>query len=544
MNAIIEEAVEDIKSDMDSFNASMILRDHIKNLAKARLLTVTGDKSHLSIESLIKSYADIDKPRDYDFQSEDHYEESFLRFLNGFGFPDLFSIHLSGEKTIAAIQGEEPQTLSLGYEGRCYDCGEKLQVTICGTNIDYSAKTGECKSNRVFDVEIDFPTGEVVFGDWPDRFSEVAAAGMLPTKSYDVNRLVGCRQTTDGYVPYQVFHHSVGNTCPPWFYDPETQQIQIGGGAYDEDEDEYTAPNGFVKQGYFCTDLWWVTMLDKKFYDAMIARLTGDRDPDYYEKEVETATIAPGRYRFTAHARTSDDRNIYATAVRIGECSGKEPLLDNMVGRRFLSPLEYVRHSVFQTWNILITEKEANHRLFNDIDNIFNCIGNGIRNKGEFFSHISVAADGEIPAIAPPGSEKNKQTYPRPAPYPNFQENYSLLYEMDIKDIPTDWLEAALWFYQESEQYFLHGDTSGYSYAYPSSRKDSEAGYEERFSSYRKEGMTEEEWHAAISKAYECSYDGDLPDFLTRRWAKEKDRILAFITKTIDMLKTELDKRN
>jgi hypothetical protein len=193
-------------------------------------------------------------------------------------------------------------------------------------------------------------------------------------------------------------------------------------------------------------------------------------------------------------------------------------------------------------WEKTLTEEQAQAFLYREMDHIFNCIGNGIRNKGEFFSHISIPAGQELPPFATTGKVEKIER----SPYPNFQENYSLLYEMDIKDIPTDWLETALWFYQESEQYFLEG-ASNYSYAYPSSARSTDAdekSYSVAINGYRKEGMTDAEWHAAVSKAYECEFTGDLSDFRTRRWAKEKDRILVFITKTVNMLKTELGERN
>lgn len=504
-----------------------LLFEHLETLIKNRLLTVSGDASHASIESIIQKYAEIDKPRDYDFQSENHYEERFISSA----IPDRFQFYRSDEEAASVIRGETEMTLLFGYDGRCYDCGEKLQMTIRGSNIHYTCAPGPCKSNKVFEVEIDFPTGEVVFADWPANFSSLTAEGLLPTLKYDVNRLIGCRQSTEGYVPYQIFHHSVGNTCPSWFYNPTTHEIQIGS-SYDEETEEYIVPDDFEKKGYFCTDLWWVTMIDKKYYDDKVARLT-NRDDD----EIETASIEPGRYRFTAFARGADDQIIYATAIRIGECSGEEPVSDNMVGQRTMTPEEYTRYRTFKTWGKILTEKEAKAGLYSNLDNIFNCIGNGIRNKGEFFSHISIGADEKIPDVSGPG-DPNETKYPR-CPYPNFKEQYSLLYQMNIADIPTIWLESALWYYKETQTYF-QGNADNYSGAYPSSRKDFEQDFANAFERRRKDGMTDEEWYADISKAYEAEFDGDIPAFLTRRWLKEKARIQQFIAKTIKMIEAEL----
>ena len=42
--------------------------------------------------------------------------------------------------------------------------------------------------------------------------------------------------------------------------------------------------------------------------------------------------------------------------------------------------------------------------------------------------------------------------------------------------------------------------------------------------------------HEEISEAYELEFNGDVDDFLKRRWTKEKDRINSFIDKTIKKL--------
>ena len=524
-NCHIRHDYERVGENKMSTDINFALYDLLRSLFKNRLLTISGDTSHASIESMIQQYADIDKDRD----SQDYHENRFISF----SLPERFQCLLETEEADSVIRGERELTLQLGYDRRCYDCGERIEMTICGTSVTYTTKTGTCKSNKVFEVEIDFPTGEIVFADWPANFSSLAREGLLPTKDYDVNLLIGRRQTTEGYAPYQIFHHSVGNTCPSWFYNPTTHEIQIGS-SYDEDTDGCVVPNGFEKKGYFCTDLWWVTMIDKKYYDDKVALLANRSG------EVETAKIEPGRYRFTAFARGDDDQSIFATAVRIGECSGKEPYSDNMIGKRLMTPEEYTRYRVFKFWGKTLTEAEVKSALYAGLDHIFNCIGNGIRNKGEFLSHISVEVDEQIPDVSGPGVPDG--TNPARNPYPNFAERYSLLYTMDLADIPASWLEAALWFYQTSEQYFQDGAVN-YSYAYPSSRKDYEKHFVDAFERRRKDGMTDEEWYADISKAYEEEFDGDIPAFLTRRWVKEKERILTFIANTIKKLDSELANR-
>lgn len=538
---------DDDAMDMLAFGLARVFRKYVVELAKARLLTITGDTTHMSVRSKIELMENIDKPRKYDFQKEDVNEQAVISMLEHYGLPEYDMrladrTKLTTERAIAVLKGEEAITVSLGYNGTCYDCGDKMLVTINGTNLHYTAVNGACKSNAIFDIEIDFPTGEIVFGDWPDRFSEIAAAGMLPTKSFDINTMMGCRQSTEAYMPYQVFHHFVGNTSPTWYYNKDTKQIQIGttyieGTEENDWEDEYLAPEGSDEKGSFCTDLWWVTMLDKQYYDEMLALLPGKRDNSFYEKDVETATVEPGRYRFTAYSRSEDD-SVNAIAVRIGDCSGVPPKRDNMAGRRIMTPMEKVVMDVWKYNKKQITEAWAQVRVESTLDHLFNVIGNGIRSKAEFLDYVSIGEDEEVPKFADPDGKVYSTTH---SYYPNFQKQYSTIYQMDVADIPTVWLEAAEGFYTRALSYFESG-AEGYYHAFPNDKDDLHEVIERV-----REGRTESEWHKYVSETYgwaKCEFTGDYEDWRIRCWAKEKAGVIDFITETIAYIKAELDKRD
>lgn len=121
-------------------------------------------------------------------------------------------------------------------------------------------------------------------------------------------------------------------------------------------------------------------------------------------------------------------------------------------------------------------------------------------------------------------------------------KEYSTIYSIPLNELPTDWLEGVLWYYSECKTYFENG-AEGYSYAYPS-KQNRDEDLNKHVNAMRKEGMSDEDFYAAVSKAYEVEFTGDLPDFWTRRWNKEKARILAFIADTMTYIKEELDTRS
>lgn len=535
-----EQAIENITNYSETrmlFLVNRVIVEYVTELVKSRTLTITGDTTHLSIRHLIDSLGKVDEPRKYDFQKENQNELDLIHDLEHFYLPNYGCTTIDGDvptkdQLIGMINGDHPVTFQMDHSSKCHDCGDKLLVTINGTNLHYEAENGPCQSNMTFEVEIDFPTGEVVFGDWPDRFSEMAGAGMLPNVDFDINNYKGCRQTTDAYVPYQVFHHSVGNTCPSLFYNPDTKSIRIGG-TYDEDTDEMVSEAGYNRMGYFCTDLWWVTMLDKKYYDAMLAKLPPERSQEYYDKEVTTAKIEPGRYRFTAYART-EDIDLFASAVRIGECSGIPPVIDFMADRKIITPMEYCLLNA----RCPISKEMAKKIFIGKMDYIFNVLGNGIRTESDILKTISVSKNTQIPDFDETAVEK----WPyEPSAYPNFREEYSALCRIPLDNIPSIWIQAGIDYYRWAKKYFEDGAPK-YFYLPPEKGSSGYTDFETRLAKMKGD-LTEKEWHDKVSKDYETDFDGDFDAFLDRRWNKERVRCIAFCQSTIDRLEEVIASR-
>jgi|GEM_PF-4507970 len=116
-------------------------------------------------------------------------------------------------------------------------------------------------------------------------------------------------------------------------------------------------------------------------------------------------------------------------------------------------------------------------------------------------------------------------------PYPNFEERYSLIYNCNFLELGDEWIDAAIWFYKKSRDFFER-NSEYYHYAFPCSNKRETDNrvfnfekHIEKYSSYEH-----------ISEAYELEYTGDTVEFLTKRWQIELARIMKFIDDTITLL--------
>lgn len=120
-------------------------------------------------------------------------------------------------------------------------------------------------------------------------------------------------------------------------------------------------------------------------------------------------------------------------------------------------------------------------------------------------------------------------------PYPNFQEEYSLVYTCPVFfSLGKDWIEAAIFFYTACQQWFVNNEKS-YHYAFPTNNKKAD----ERLVKELEETFKKYDSFEAISLDYNTQYNGDVPKFLVLRWEKELTRINSFLFKTIEYLSTK-----
>lgn len=519
------------------------LFNHLETQIKNRSLVITGDESHVSIQDILQSYKDIDKPRDYDFQDEKEYELKFDRnFFHCFPYKGRVSAlrHMYFiDDADKIINGEEFITFkgTSQYDGAiCYDCMMPLFVTITGNHVHFSCEH-ECEKNVKFTVEINFPTGEVVYDDWIERFSEAKDAGLIMENDRDsLNYIKGCRMRTDEYCNQNILHHFVGNSCPPLSVSNDNDKFEIGSYGYDEESYEPIISENFKYIDNFCTDLWWVTMIDRKFYDEMIQHLPKERSQKYYEKGLNIVNIKPGKYRVTCYTVFDHEQKPYLTAEWISEADDIEPDFSLLKKDERIKSID----ESIKDYYIFSDKTHYDNLKYYFLDYYLNCIGNGFDSKGDFYSSFKTKSPNDFSYDI----EKHNEglTKIKYDPYPNFQKQYSFIYTAGMDFLPDEWIHAIKWYYEESKKYFLSDDVIHY-HRCSISEKNIKSMEEYVTKQYRKKYPDDQKYFAEVSKAYDCKFDGDFKEFAIKRWNKELKRILDFIDEALYDVKRELNRR-
>ncbi|MGL5946348.1 MAG: hypothetical protein ACRCZV_09265, partial [Sediminibacterium sp.] len=174
-------------------------------------------------------------------------------------------------------------------------------------------------------------------------------------------------------------------------------------------------------------------------------------------------------------------------------------------------------------------------------DYIFNVNGNGLRSLGELYDKFALEDTTPVP------DDVANEDLSKFVPYPNFQEQYSLLYRgKDINQellsaLPVSWLNAAIDYYSFCKTYF-EGSAEGYSSKFPSANHNFGT-FSEGLEKRRKPGMTNDEWKESITKDWGEEFNGDVLEFGTRLWEKKRLSHIRFCDKTIKLLDKELKSR-
>lgn len=138
-------------------------------------------------------------------------------------------------------------------------------------------------------------------------------------------------------------------------------------------------------------------------------------------------------------------------------------------------------------------------------------------------------------------NQKNKQD--KEAPYPNFKKEYSLLWNVHLKDLDQSWIEAGINYYTQMKTFFDSEQIDLYSSAIPKDPNKLQNlinQYETHFKHRKTENMTNQEHFDKISNDYECKYEGNTEQFIHQRWNKELLRIKDFINETLHYLEQNL----
>lgn len=248
---------------------------------------------------------------------------------------------------------------------------------------------------------------------------------------------------------------------------------------------------------------------------------------------------------------------------------------------KFYTPEEYVSLCI-DTYPTLYTGRALYESRMKVFDQLFNVIGNGIRDNKELKQELKfrgkVVSDPykwilndiwygykEIKEVNlgngktikfPRGEsssyflEEEKKDHPEIlywvksekypfAPYPNFQKRYSTVWQCsDFVKLGNKWITVAIQFYKYCKEWFNEENWKLYHEAYPKETLEKTSKVEQDYlNAFFRYGYTSNE---EISKAYEFEYNGNIQDFLTGIWEVEKERIFSFIDETISMLEAHL----
>lgn len=224
-------------------------------------------------------------------------------------------------------------------------------------------------------------------------------------------------------------------------------------------------------------------------------------------------------------------------------------------------------YSCIAQWPTLYAANSFDEAKMKVMNHLLNVIGNGIRDNEELAEHLNGYEQGQTPQdkyralkfieedfysgcsedweqfvdSLEEELETNKIKYPQMKwrkydnirkysfnPYPNFQKEYSLIYNCsDYLKLDKSWILVAIEYYQNCLIRFQE-DQKDYHSRWPSENPEKT---KKDFLSHFGNKTNEQ-----ISKDYEFPFDGDLDKFLTGRWQKEKARIIIFIEETIQLL--------
>lgn len=510
-----------------------LITQHVADIVEQRSMILTGDKEHLSILNILKLWEKTGSPKKHEWEDP---QKQFSNLFNHSFVPPYWGflknapvLDLSKEKAIKVISGEEEIIIEMSSMTCCYDCMSSFVTKIRGNSVHLSCQES-CESNREFTVEIDFPTGEIVFADWPEFFEEAREEGIISCKDHDINYLKGIKAQTKDYEGYNIFHSFVGNSNPSLFVSKGLGKIRIGKGN-----------RGFKEVGSFSTQLWWTTIIDKKFHDQIIEKIPGAKS-----EERDIAKVKPGRYKFTIHDhhdRDHDDYDyeaLYASAEWIGECLKTDFVFEE---KSLMEWDDAVKTYAGKWYSENLVPTNSFDFVENKIvESIFNGLGTGLGTYGELISNFSNDQVISIPKEAFTPSEGENFI-----PYPNFNKMYSSAWNVDLNKLPDSWILAAIRYFSRNLEYFKAG-ASGYSHAYdPESPKNKRLSQEflDYVNKKRDKFRNDQDFYDHITKEYGgvAIWNGDVEQFRAKRWEIEKNRIIEFCNETLERLNNRLEQK-
>lgn len=252
-------------------------------------------------------------------------------------------------KFVAFIDAGDFPWWAANQTASCGITGEYLSVQFEGwTPVIGSGKTGEfvpcapvAPTTSVQTLQVNFPNGDLVAMDWfrdEDNTLREWLKARGESELPSVNSERGVIESVRFYATLGIVHVLVGNSSPNVFTKPGLIAVGDNWCRYTADgrarysdcdddgnecEEAYEAyehaqenpPEGMVDEGRVCTDLWWVTIMERE----LLAEILGQGYAAPGEFNVE-ARVEPGKYtlHFDGHPSSFYERLDDKTKFCIG----------------------------------------------------------------------------------------------------------------------------------------------------------------------------------------------------------------------------------
>lgn len=234
---------------------------------------------------------------------------------------DADTLHRSGyEGMVAGVDGGRIEWWQMSSEAQCRVDDVRYKLDVDGWRIrlgriDISANGAFIEIAPIAPpvieaFEVEFRTGELLVADWfrIPEFTEATEAVRGGTAS--INSANGTVAMTAAYLRELGFVSvCVGNTSP----DVLAVDGTLTFGHVDEDREEGW-PEGVQKLGDTCTDLWWVTIIERAKLVEIVARTVGAEEAErkvaeYLAEEgygLTQLTVEPGRHHLYFHGESEE----------------------------------------------------------------------------------------------------------------------------------------------------------------------------------------------------------------------------------------------
>lgn len=321
----------------------------------------------------------------------------------------------------------------MSFLRRCSFCGAEdfdletngEEVRIAGAPCPYP------KGLPPTEWELNVPSGKLVVAN------DLREVFPLPEdEDFDINGVLGCRQTALAYAANGLSHAFVGNTSPGVFRCKDgTYKI-----ANPPDEDEWNGKD-WVKikpkpkfdgkrLAGICTDLWWYSICDEAEFKRRCRRFKKK------EANVTIIDVDPGVYRFRhdeeAQSHKGPSECIYTRFERVRKADPVKDYLADYEAAE-VNPHAYVQAQV-ERWPTLygkvkhrllgkeevtswsdMTKEDRLHSWQRVADQVFCVIGSGTEWHENGFPRAKV--DASVPDVEPPSFRTQHHWYPFSRPY-------------------------------------------------------------------------------------------------------------------------------